>query len=245
MHSNRYSLSMAEEDATAAGAGDATTRSDPVARRSTLRASHADRDQVVEALRVAAGDGRLSAEELDERLELALNARTYAELATLTADLPAAAGADYPGAGLVPVAGAGLADAEPKELTRIQVGSGHAQRQGRWVVPRRVEVRVTSGRVRLDLTQALFTSPVVEVDAEVRSGHLLILTRPGIAVDAGEVAVRSGHVTVREPWGHGVPAELRVNITGICRSGHITARPRRRSFWQWLRRAPRPYEIAR
>ncbi|MGH3170904.1 MAG: DUF1707 SHOCT-like domain-containing protein, partial [Trebonia sp.] len=35
----------------------------------TLRASHADRDQVVEVLQAAAGDGRLSPEELDERLE--------------------------------------------------------------------------------------------------------------------------------------------------------------------------------
>ncbi|HYB18129.1 MAG TPA: DUF1707 domain-containing protein [Streptosporangiaceae bacterium] len=41
-----------------------------------LRASHADRDRVVDALRVAAGDGRLSAEELDTRVESALSART-------------------------------------------------------------------------------------------------------------------------------------------------------------------------
>ena len=45
-----------------------------------LRASHADRDQVVELLRVAAGDGRLSPEELDDRLERALTAKIYAEL---------------------------------------------------------------------------------------------------------------------------------------------------------------------
>lgn len=43
---------------------------------------------MAEALRVAAGDGRLSAEELDERLERALTAKTYAELAALTTDLP-------------------------------------------------------------------------------------------------------------------------------------------------------------
>ncbi len=53
-----------------------------------LRASHADRDRVVDALRVAGGDGRLSAEELDTRLESALSARTLGELAELTADLP-------------------------------------------------------------------------------------------------------------------------------------------------------------
>ncbi|WP_424537123.1 DUF1707 SHOCT-like domain-containing protein [Sphaerisporangium viridialbum] len=40
-----------------------------------LRASHGDRDRVVDALRVAAGDGRLDAEELDTRLERALDAR--------------------------------------------------------------------------------------------------------------------------------------------------------------------------
>ncbi len=58
-----------------------------------LRASHTDRDAVVEQLRVAAGDGRLTSEELDERLERALTARTYRELAELTTDLPAAGAA--------------------------------------------------------------------------------------------------------------------------------------------------------
>ena len=53
-----------------------------------LRASHADRDLAVEILCVAAGDGRLSAAELDERLDAALTAQTISELATLTADLP-------------------------------------------------------------------------------------------------------------------------------------------------------------
>ena len=55
---------------------------------SELRASHADRDAVIEKLRVAAGDGRLTSEELDERIEVAFSAKTYGELATLTSDLP-------------------------------------------------------------------------------------------------------------------------------------------------------------
>ena len=59
-----------------------------LASQAGLRASHGDRDRVVELLRVAAGDGRLTAEELDERLEAALTARTYGELAALTTDLP-------------------------------------------------------------------------------------------------------------------------------------------------------------
>ena len=53
-----------------------------------LRASDGDRDRAVERLRVAAGDGRLTAAELDERVDAALTARTCGELAALTADLP-------------------------------------------------------------------------------------------------------------------------------------------------------------
>jgi Domain of unknown function (DUF1707) len=41
-----------------------------------LRASHVDRDAVVEVLRIAAGDGRLTPTELDERLEAALTVKT-------------------------------------------------------------------------------------------------------------------------------------------------------------------------
>jgi hypothetical protein len=54
-----------------------------------LRASHADRDLAVDILCAAAGDGRLNAAELEERLDAALTARTISELAALTADLPA------------------------------------------------------------------------------------------------------------------------------------------------------------
>ena len=55
-----------------------------------LRASHEDRDRVVDTLRTAGGDGRLTAEELDARMERALLARNQGELAALVADLPAA-----------------------------------------------------------------------------------------------------------------------------------------------------------
>lgn len=206
-----------------------------------LRASHADRDRVVEQLRVAAGDGRLSAEELDERLGLALNARTYADLVPLTADLPAAP--DGASTALAPAGGAQLAGRVAKDVVKIDCGSGHARRDGQWVVPRRLEVKVTSGHVRLDFTKAVISEPVLELVAEVRSGHLQIITRPGIAVDAGEMTVRSGHVSVRAPWEGSVPVQLHIDVTGSVRSGHLQARPPRRSFWQWLRRAPRPYAI--
>ena len=224
-----------QEQAGQAGAG---------ARHGALRVSHEDRDQVAESLRVAAGDGRLTAEELDERLESALTARTYDNLAVLVADLPAAgtALAPLPGplAALLP---GGTGHAPAKELIKIHTASGHSVRVGRWTVPAQMDLKVTSGHIKVDFTEAVITQPTLHIDAEVRSGHILLITKPGIAVELDDVSVRSGHVKVRAPWGESAPTVLRVTVAGTCGSGHILARPPRRSFWQWLRRAPRPYAI--
>jgi Domain of unknown function (DUF1707) len=62
---------------------------DPAASRHRLRAGHADRDLVIEALKTAFVDGRLTKTELTARTGRALAARTYADLAALTADIPA------------------------------------------------------------------------------------------------------------------------------------------------------------
>jgi hypothetical protein len=190
-----------------------------------------DRDRVVELLRVAAGDGRLTPDELDERLEAALTARTYSELAILTTDLPAATG--HPPSAPVP---------EAKELVRIDCGAGSAIRDGQWVVPQRIDVRVTAGSVRLDLTRAIITGPVLRLDADVRSGSLTVVTRPGIEVDTDDVAVRSGSVRVRAHRGADVPPILRVHVTGKVASGSFSARPPRRSFLAWLLRRPVSYD---
>jgi hypothetical protein len=170
--------------------------------RSELRASHEDRDRIVEVLRVAAGDGRLTREELDDRLEAALTAKTYGELSILVTDLPAA-----PQAMPAPPATA-------KNLVKIDCHSGQAKRDGRWVVPQRIEAKVTSGHVTLDLTQAEIPVRTLRIDAEVRSGHLTIITRPGIVADADDVVVRSGHINIKHSWRADVPEILRIEIAG-------------------------------
>jgi hypothetical protein len=180
-----------------------------------LRASHEDRDRVAELLRVAAGDGRLTAEELDQRLERALTARTVGELAELSRDLPAASG---PG---------GVA----KDTITIERQGGNDKRDGRWQVPRRLVVRVGWGHVTLDFTEAVFTQPVLDIDLDVRSGTLTLLTRPGISIDADDVAVRSsGSVRIRVPPDPAVPVALRIVLSGTVHTGHLRARPRRRAF---------------
>jgi Domain of unknown function (DUF1707) len=225
-----YSLSMAGE---VSPLGSGSGSGDDVVSAGQVRASHEDRDRFVEMLRVAAGDGRLTAEELDERLEVALTARTHGELAALTTDLPVAAG--FP---------MGAQVAKPKDVVHIDCHSGMVKRDGRWAVPQRLEVRVTSGNVTLDFTNAVVSQASLQIDAEVRSGNLTLVTKPGIVVDTDDVAIRSGNVKVRTPWGHDVPVTLRIDVSGKVGSGNITARPPRRTFWQWLLRKPRPYAIA-
>ena len=57
--------------------------------RGHLRASHVDREQMIDALKAAFVQGRLTKDELEARIGQTFTARTYAELATVTADIPA------------------------------------------------------------------------------------------------------------------------------------------------------------
>jgi hypothetical protein len=80
-----------------------------VTRLPTIRASDSDREQVAERLRQAAIEGRLTTDELEERLEAASAARTYGELDPLVADLPVTRSPQRPRARVhrwVPAAGA-------------------------------------------------------------------------------------------------------------------------------------------
>jgi Domain of unknown function (DUF1707) len=191
-----------------------------------LRASHADRDRVVEILGAAAADGRLTAAELDERLEAALSARTSSQLAVLTADLPPS----------------GI-QRQAKDLVRIAQRFGDVTRTGRWVVPRRMEIRLTAGDVKLDFTEALITQDTLHIDVDLGiGGDLTLVTRPGILVDTDGLTGKLGEVKVRHVTDPRAPVTLRVELAGRIRGGGIVARLPRRTFVQWLLRKPRPYQ---
>jgi len=194
-----------------------------------LRASHTDRDTVVEQLRVAAGDGRLTPEELDERLEAALTAKTYGELSALTADLPEAGRP------------ATAAPAQAKDLVRFDQRGSNTTRSGRWVVPASIEARVIGGNVTLDFTQAVITYPTLPLEAEVRGGNLILIVRPGITVDTDDLTVIGGNVRFRTGTDQPAPNALRVELSGRVKGGNVVVRLPRRTFWQWLTRQPRPY----
>jgi Domain of unknown function (DUF1707) len=94
-----------------------------MAGRGPMRASHADREQVIEALKDAFVHGRLTKDELDTRAGRALAARTCAELDAVTADIPPPARANTPAR-----AASGptrpLVPARRRPLARAAAGSG-------------------------------------------------------------------------------------------------------------------------
>ncbi|MEO3755069.1 DUF1707 domain-containing protein [Streptomyces sp. B6B3] len=139
------------------------------ARRAELRASHDDREAVVERLREAAGEGRLEIPELEQRLERALTAKTYGELAELTADLPEPAAPPQP--------------AERGEPLVLKGGLHGAERVGRWTVPARIVARGGMGGVKLDFTRAICPWPEFEVEVRGEMAGVTIIVPDGWAVD--------------------------------------------------------------
>ncbi|MER7378739.1 DUF1707 SHOCT-like domain-containing protein [Streptomyces lanatus] len=183
--------------------------------RTGLRASDADRDRAVDVLNSAAADGRLTIEELDERVTAALTARTLGELAGLTADLPAAPG-----------------DVEAKELVRIEQQAASTVRSGSWAVPRRLEIASTWGDVTLDFTQAVMAGGTLHIDMDMHGGTLKLVTRPGVVVDTDSLVVEYAQIKTRPSDDTGAPVVLQVEIAGRMTYGQVVIRPARRSVFR-------------
>ena len=177
-----------------------------------VRASDADRDRVLDVLRDAAADGRLTAAEFDERMQAALSSRTLGELAVLTADLG-------PGPGRLDAVAA-----QAEDVVRIDQRGGSVRRTGGWIVPRRLELRPSWCDVTLDFTEAVIAADTLVIEMHMRGGSLILVTKPGIVVDADALAVRYTDVEIHPGAKSGVPVVLRVHLTGRMRYGYIGTR---------------------
>jgi class 3 adenylate cyclase len=134
--------------------------------------------------------------------------------------------------------------AQVPDLDRITCGSGSAKRDRAWVVPRRLEIDLSSGTVRLDFRRAVIAAAELRIDARISSGSLTLITRPGIVVDTGDLTVNSGSVNVVPPVGPSASVELRVKVCGMVGSGSVAARPAYGDWWRalWWRLLHRRYQ---
>ena len=146
-----------------------------------LRVSDADREATVVRLREAGGEGRLTLEELADRVEKADAARTWGELEVLTADLPASAGS-----------AAAVPDAPRKERRWIVAIMGGEQRKGRWRPARRTNAIAVMGGIDIDLREAELADGA-EILAIPFMGAVSVVVPEGVPVEMSGFALMGGN----------------------------------------------------
>jgi hypothetical protein len=176
-----------------------------------VRASDAEREATIERLRHAAAEGRLTFEELADRIDAAGAAVMRSDLAPLTADLPA------------PL------PATPAEPARVHA-IGDVKRSGAWVVPTDNRFRSWLGNVQIDLREARIAGEEVRIHAWTLFGTIDLLVPEGVEVDVqarsklGQLKLQTGDAAV--------PGAPRIVLTGGTVFGVVRVRNQR--LWERL-----------
>ncbi len=188
-------------------------------RAPALRASDADRERAADALRTAAGDGRLTMEELAERLQLAYAARTRDDLERLVADVSVLAPAHR-----VPVR---RGEGGARWLLAIMSG---CDRRGRSrLAPRSTVVNVMGG-ADLDLNDAEFSDERTELRVFSLMGGADIHVPDGMNVEVSDFAFMGGNdVDLGDPRPDPGGPVLHVRLFSVMGGTDVKrGRPRRR-----------------
>jgi hypothetical protein len=172
--------------------GDELARSAPDPGRAPLpelRASDVERERAADQLRRAAGDGRLTVDELDERLTRCYGARTVGELAALTVDIVPSrdAGTAATPAGAVPVRPG------PGGTGTIVAIMGGNDRKGRWRLASKLNVICVMGGSDLDLTEAELTDRETTITVFTLMGGCELRVPDGVEVHVTKFALMGGH----------------------------------------------------
>jgi len=192
-----------------------------------VRISDADRQRVADLLRDAAGEGRLEIDELEERLEVAWNAKVAGDLVPLLDDLPA---------GQAPATSPPQRREPRGELARHDHSvaiMGGKDRRGPWEIGATHTAVAMMGGVDLDLREARFASHETEIAAIVVMGGIDVIVGPDVRVVVDGIGIM-GAFDEAKPQ---VPAELSddspvVRVRGLAIMGAVEVKrkgpPRRR-----------------
>ena len=168
------------------------------------RASDAEREQVVGRLRDASSEGRLTLEELADRTALAYTARSHAELAPLTDDLPAT-----------------LAPSRRKPVRWMGAVIGEVKRTGRWRIRENTHVVMGIGDCHLDLRTAELDGDEVTVTISQIIGDTTIVVPRHVDVElSGLFLIGDKSLTGSEE--ELPPAAPRVHVRAFGLIGELT-----------------------
>ena len=184
-----------------------------------LRASDADREQVATVLSTAYAEGRLTREEHDERIDQLMAAKTFDDLIPITRDLvivgtPSPVAAQAASRFTIDTAAQSL---EPDRMIAI---FGGVTRKGRWRVRKNIQSLTLFGGTDLDLRDAIFEAPVVEISGFWCFGGLDIKVPEGIEV-RDQTAGIFGGTDVRD-IGDPAPGAPTLVIKGVSLFGGVS-----------------------
>ncbi len=190
-----------------------------------IRIGDRERDAVVTVLQKAAEDGRLSMAELDERLGVALQAKTYADLDPLVADLPV----EPPSRALSsrsqpPPQGPPSVGYSREDPLRLDGGMSSEKRRGVWTMPPFIVINQGLGSVKLNCLEARPAAQLIEIEVTGGAGSVLLVLPDGWAVDADRLAKQWGSKTVKAPR-EPAPGQPLLVISGSLGMGSLKVRP--------------------
>jgi class 3 adenylate cyclase len=172
-----------------------------------LRISDADRERVIEQLKVATGDGRLTLDEFSERLDVVFKARTEAELE------PAFEGLPQPAAEPAVEAAVVVEPVVPQRVVAVMSGSS---RKGRWRAAPRITAVAIWGSVYLDLRDAVLEGPAVDITAWAIMGSVTVKVPDGVLVEVdGTVLMGGATDRTKRVRGEAGAALVRVHCRGM------------------------------
>jgi uncharacterized protein DUF1707 len=185
-----------------------------------LRASDADRDQVATLLSTAYAEGRLTGDEHDLRIDQLMAAKTFDDLIPITSDLvmvnrPTSVTA--PGVQSRFTIDTTRQNVQPDRMIAI---FGGANRSGKWRVRKNIQAFALFGGMDLDLRDAIFEAPVVEISGFWCFGGLDIKVPAGIEVQDQTAGIFGG-TDVRD-IGDPVPGSPTLVIKGVALFGGIS-----------------------
>jgi Domain of unknown function (DUF1707) len=192
-----------------------------------LRISDAERHQVAEILRQAAGEGRIDLTELDERLEATYAAKTYADLVPLTADLPVRGPVRGPAARPAPrPRPAGPVGPLVRHDSTIAVLGG-ASRKGAWELGATHTAFAMMAGIDLDLRQARFTQRETVIYANAFWAGIDIIVNEFTHVIVDGIGIMGGfdHARDKVPPVLG-PDSPTVRVKGVALMAGVTVQRR-------------------
>ena len=162
-----------------------------------LRASDAERERAADLLREAMTSGRLTVDELDERMRLVFGAKTRAELERLVDDVLVAADDRHPiasGTATVVPGGGRLPGPSGEDGTRrIRSILGGSERKGRWRLAASCSVVNVLGGSKLDLSEAELAADRVDLKIVSVLGGAEITLPTRLNVEISESAILGGN----------------------------------------------------